>query len=191
MVEDQLARSIVEKILREQKLLSNKRVLVIAVGGWMQVLRFAYDTVRSNLALQTTKILIILDKDIESNVASFIRKEKIRFSISPNYLPVKSLEKYLLENLVLNVNKNLFRELNDYIFQGKSLDDIVKEYSIQIKNGKIKNDNNGKIFYSMLRTELSNICKIDDDLIAYVIEYLFNSNDNNIQELVKFLNQNI
>ena len=43
----------------------------------------------------------------------------------------------------------------------------------------------------MLRTELSNICKIDDDLIAYVIEYLFNSNDNNIQELVKFLNQNI
>ena len=157
----------------------------------MQVLRFAYDTVRSNLALQTTKILIILDKDIESNVASFIRKEKIRFSISPNYLPVKSLEKYLLENLVLNVNKNLFRELNDYIFQGKSLDDIVKEYSIQIKNGKIKNDNNGKIFYSMLRTELSNICKIDDDLIAYVIEYLFNSNDNNIQELVKFLNQNI
>lgn len=191
MVEDQLARSIVEKILREQKLLSNKRVLVIAVGGWMQVLRFAYDTIRSNLALQTTKILIILDKDIESNVASFIRKEKIRFSISPNYLPVKSLEKYLLENLVLNVNKNLFRELNDYIFQGKSLDDIVKEYSIQVKNGKIKNDNNGKIFYSMLRTELSNICKIDDDLIAYVIEYLFNSNDNNIQELVKFLNQNI
>ena len=47
MVEDDLAKTIVERILREKRLLSNKRVMVISVGGWMQVLQFAYDTIRS------------------------------------------------------------------------------------------------------------------------------------------------
>lgn len=83
MVEDDLARKIVEKILYQKHLLSNKRVLVIAVGGWMQVLRFAYDTIRSNLALSTTKILIILDRDIKNSVAGFMKKERIGFSNEP------------------------------------------------------------------------------------------------------------
>lgn len=82
MVEDDLAKTIVERILREKGLLSNKRVLVIAVGGWTQVLRFAYDTIRSNLALSTTKILIVLDRDIKDNVAGFMKNEKIGFSMN-------------------------------------------------------------------------------------------------------------
>lgn len=122
MVEDDLARIMVERILREKRLLSNKRVLVIAVGGWTQVLRFAYDTIRSNLALSTTKILIILDRDIKDSVPGFLRNEHIGFSIEPNYLPIKSLEKYLMDKLTKNIDTVLFRELNDYLFQGKSLD---------------------------------------------------------------------
>lgn len=53
---------------------TNKRILVIAVGGWTQVLRFAYDTIRSNLMLSTTKILIILDRDIKDDVPNFIKR---------------------------------------------------------------------------------------------------------------------
>ena len=127
MVEDDLAKKIVEKILCEKYLMSNKRVLVIAVGGWMQVLRFAYDTIRSNLALSTTKIIIVLDGDIEECVSGFIKKEKLGFSNQPNYLPIKSLEKYLLCNLVNNVDTVLFRTLNDYLFQSKSLDAIIND----------------------------------------------------------------
>ena len=61
MVEDVLAKSIIERIFAEKRLLNNKRVLVIAVGGWGEVLRFAYDTIRSNLTIRTTKILIVLE----------------------------------------------------------------------------------------------------------------------------------
>ena len=68
MVEDDLAKEIVEKILRKERILANKRILVISVGGWTQVIRFAYDSIRSNLALSTTKILIILDRDINGKV---------------------------------------------------------------------------------------------------------------------------
>ncbi len=189
MVEDDLAKTIVERILREKRLLSNKRVLVIAVGGWTQVLRFAYDTIRSNLALSTTKILMVLDRDIKGNVAGFMKNEKIGFSNEPSYLPIKSLEKYLLEKLIKNIDTKLFRELNDYLFQSKSLDEIVKEYYTNIKNGIFADGEriaNGKVLYEVLRHELQQIRKTDSDLIQIIVDYLFSTNNPEIRELSDF-----
>lgn len=194
MVEDELARAIVERILRQKRLLSNKRVLVIAVGGWTQVLRFAYDTIRSNLALSNTKILIVLDGDIKESVSGFLKKERISFSSEPNYLPIKSLEKYLLEKLVQNVDITLFRELNDYLFQGKSLDVIIKRYNTSVKNGeytdteKIKN---GKQLHEILLHELHQIRKDVGDLISIIVEYLFNTDNEEIKELTNFFEKQL
>lgn len=189
MVEDNLAKIIVERILFEQRLLSNKRVLVIAVGGWTQVLRFAYDTIRSNLALKTTKILIVLDRDIKNSVAGFIKKERMGFANEPYYLPIKSLEKYLLDKLTIDIDKGLFRELNDYLFQSKSLDDIVKEYAIKVKNGEYSDSeriSNGKVLYECLHHELHQIRKDDDDLSTIIVDYLFRINNKDINELTEF-----
>lgn len=189
MVEDDLAKKIVERILRDRRLLSNKRVLVISVGGWTQVLRFAYDTIKSNLALSTTKILIVLDRDIQDSVAGFMKKERIGFSNGPCYLPIKSLEKYLLEKLVKNVDTVLFRELNDYLFQGKSLDIIVKEYNTNVKNSvytDLEKIENGKMLYEVIRHELRQIRKTDTDLVAIIVDYLFNSENTEIKELSNF-----
>lgn len=189
LVEDDLAKKIVERILREKRLLSNKRVLVIAVGGWTQVLRFAYDTIRSNLALSTTKILIILDRDIKNCVPKFIKNEHIGFAIEPNYLPIKSLEKYLLDKLTKNIDTMLFRELNDYLFQGKSLDMIVKDYTIKVKNNQYKDTekiNNGKMLYEVLKHELYQIRKTDVELVAIIVDYLFGSRSSEVNELTLF-----
>lgn len=192
MVEDDLAKKIIDKILRDKRLLSNKRVLVISVGGWTQVLRFASDTIRSNLALSTTKILIVLDRDIKSQVSSFMRKEKIGFTNPPHYLPVKSLEKFLLDKLINNVDTALFRELNDYLFQQKSLDVITKKYAIDVKNSvytdldKIKN---GKTLYGVLKNELEQIRKTESDLVTIIVDYLFSSNNPEINELTTFFEE--
>lgn len=194
LVEDDLAKNIIERILREKRLLSNKRVLVIAVGGWTQVLRFAYDTIRSNLALSTTKILIILDKDIKNDVPNFMKKEHIGFTIEPQYLPIKSLEKYLLSSLVKNVDRSLFRTLNDYLFQGKSLDEIIKSYDMNVKNGIVTDEErikNGKILYDMLRHELKQIRKSDTDLIELIIDHLFGNGGDDIKELSVFLEKQL
>ena len=190
MVEDDLAKVIVERILRERRLLSNKRVLVIAVGGWPQVIRFAYETIRSNLTLSTTRILIVLDRDIKDSANSFMKNERIGFSTPPNYLPIKSLEKYLLERLVQNVDTQLFRELNDYLFQAKSLHSIVSEYYTKVKNGIYQDKErigNGKILYEELRQELKHIRKTDADLISIIVDYLFSTNNSEINELASFL----
>lgn len=190
MVEDDLAKQVVEKILSKKRLLSNKRVLVIAVGGWTQVLRFAYDTIRSNLMLKSTKVIIILDRDVKDEVPDFMKKQRINFSVKPDYLPIKSIEKYLLSNLITKVNHELFRELNDYIFQGKSLNDIIQDYSTKVKNGIIKDEDkikNGKALYELIRHELQQIRKSENDLIQHIVEYLFEKSNKEIQELTDFL----
>ena len=194
MVEDDLARRVVEEILSKKNLLGNKRVLVIAVGGWHQVLRFAYDTIRSNLMLKTTKVIIILDRDIKNEVPTFLKNQHINFSIKPNYLPIKSVEKYLLENLVQKVNHDLFRDLNDYIFQGKSLNDIIKKYTVEVNNGDINDAEkikNGKALYDIISHELRQIRKTDDDLIQRLVDYLFSNSNSEIEELIVFLEQEL
>lgn len=189
MVEDDLAKKIVEKILYQKNLLSNKRVLVIAVGGWTQVLRFAYDTIRSNLALSTTKILIILDRDIKTEVPGFLKNERMGFTNLPNYLPIKSLEKYLLDKLTKNVDFVLFRKLNDYLFQGKSLDEIMKIYNNNVRNGIYTDSEkitNGKMLYELLKHELQQIRKMEEDLVQIVVDHLFENSNSEIDELVQF-----
>lgn len=194
MVEDELSRQIVEKILRQKQLLSNKRALVIAVGGWTQVLRFAYDTIRSNLMLKTTKVIIILDRDIKELVPKFLKEQRINFATQPNYLPIQSLEKYLLHNLTKQIDQSLFRELNDYVFQGKSLDDIINTYNKNVKTNvykDIEKINNGKILYDCLRHELEQIRKNEDDLIQIIVDYLFKNNNKEIKGLSTFLEQEL
>ncbi len=192
MVEDELARRMVDTILDNNNLRSNKRIMAIAVGGWHQVLRFTYDTIRSNLMLRTTKILIVLDRDIEHDVPKFMKKEKINFSTQPHYLPIKSLEKYLLENLVVNVDHTLFRDLSDYVFQMKSLSSIVSEYDKSVKNGTINDEEeikNGKALYDLIKHELRQMRKSEDDLIQRVVNYLFSQNNSEIKELTTFFKE--
>lgn len=194
MVEDELAKKVVDRILREKRLLSNKRILVIAVGGWTQVLRFAYETIRSNLTLSTTKILIVLDRDIEKEVQPFLRKEHIDFANKPHYLPIKSLEKFLLYNLVQKVDISLHRELNDYLFQGKSLDAIVQNYVKNERNNVYKDSDsvkNGKAFFGELRHELQQIRKDENELVTVVVDYLFQENSLELQKLVHFFEENL
>ncbi len=192
LVEDNLAKKIVDKILLKERLLDNKRVLVIAVGGWHQVLRFASDTIRSNLAERPTNILIVLDRDIKGEVPSFMKNERIGFNGILDYLPIKSLEKFLLDKLIDNLDETLFRDLNNYIFQNRSLDSIIEEYNTGVKNKDFKNleeIKNGKILYRMLHKELERIRKNDSELVEFIVDYLFNNVALNpeIKELSTFL----
>lgn len=118
-----------------------------------------------------------------------MKNERIGFSTPPNYLPIKSLEKYLLEKLVQNVDIQLFRELNDYVFQAKSLDSLIGEYCTKVKNNIYQDKErigNGKMLYEQLHQELKHIRKTDEDLISIIVDYLFSTNSPEINELVNF-----
>lgn len=190
LVEDVLAKKIVDRVLVDKRLLSNKRVLVQPIGGWHQVLRYAYDIINTHMVSPITKVRVILDRDIKSMVPSFIRKEKIGFEKEPAYLPIKSVEKYLLENLINDVNKALFKELNDYVFVSKSIDLIIDEYLRNIKSQPPKDPDSlstGKSFYNSLVSELKKSSRTESDLIECIVNYLFTSKSEGINELCNYL----
>lgn len=185
LVEDDLAREIIRRILRKECLLNNRLVHVLPCGGYSNVIDLADDVVRNNLLGKKASICIILDLDIKTNAENYITNNGIANNIPLNYLPIESLEKYLRKKLVKNVDHVLFRRLNDYIFQQKSLTDIINDY---VHNNNADNDNNGKILYKLIDSELRERRKDRNELIEMIVEYLFEKNDNMIKKTTSFLN---
>lgn len=185
LVEDDLAREIIRRILRKECLLNNRFVHVLPCGGYSNVIDLADDVVRNNLLGKKASICIILDLDIKTNAENYITNNGIANNIPLNYLPIESLEKYLRKKLVKNVDHVLFRRLNDYIFQQKSLTDIINDY---VHNNNADNDNNGKILYKLIDSELRERRKDRNELIEMIVEYLFEKNDNMIKKTTSFLN---
>lgn len=77
LVEDDLARSIVHNILKDYSLLNNKLVCVLPCGGWQNVLRLANDILQSNLLGSKSKIIVILDGDVQQEVDPFLLQNNI------------------------------------------------------------------------------------------------------------------
>ena len=184
LVEDDLAKAIVDRILRQEKLLSNRLVHVLPCGGYMNVLDLAHDVLTHNLLGKKTAISIVLDGDVSEKVDKYIAKKDIANNIPLNYLPIQSLEKFIRNKLYLNVDHGFFRQLNDYIFHVRSLDSIIDEY--KQKYNLIKDDD-GKKLFSMIDSELRARRVERSELITMVVDYLFDNNDIGLQKLTHFL----
>lgn len=184
LVEDDLARSIVNQILRKYSLLGNRLVHVLPAGGYQNVIDLGNEVVNSNLVGKIAKIIIILDGDVKEETNKYISRNQIRNNIPIDFLPIESLEKYFKKNLVDSVNKELFHFLNDYIFQQKSLSEITQEYQ---NSGDYQNDPNGKKFYKRIDNELRQRNKTRIEIIELVVDFLMRENGKNIQTVVEFL----
>lgn len=188
LVEDDLARDILTKILRKEKLLNSRLVHVLPCGGFRNVIKLADDVTRNNLLGKRAAISIVVDKDVKQEAIEYKRKNNLANSCNMNFLPIESLEKFLRKSLVLAVDSKLFKRLNDYVFQQKSLHDIVAEYK---KMQEFNSDKAGKAFYSLLDTELRNRRTDRHELIEIIIEYLFEENVQSIRELTTFLHDEL
>lgn len=188
LVEDDLAKAIIDKLLRDKKLLNSKLVHVLPCGGFRNVLDLAHDAVSHNLLGKKTSIAIVLDGDIKSDALKHIEDKNIANNIPLNFLPIESLEKYLKNKLCTNVDHALFRNLNDYVFHGKSLRNIIAEYE---KSPSFNNDKDGKKLFNILDLELRERRISRSDLISITIDYIFNNQDANINRLVTFLKKQL
>lgn len=185
LVEDDLAKAIIDRILRKEKLLNNRLVHVLPCGGYNNVLDLANDVIKHNLLGKRASISIVLDGDIKERAESYRQKKNIAVNIPLNYLPIESLEKYLKKYLVQKVDHILFRRLNDYIFLNKSLSDITNEYSRTYD--VINNDKDGKKFFGMIDDELRERRVERSELVEMIVDYLFEKNDDNLKKLISFL----
>ena len=188
LVEDDVAKNIVDRILYEKDLLKNIRIKVLPTGGWTNTIVMAYDVISSVILLKNTKLALVLDRDIKEQVPDFMHKHKQYQYLKPDFLPLSSLEKYLKEKLVLNVDNQLYSKLDNYIFQKRPLGAILNNYKSEIS---IDEDVDGKKLYGFLLNELRSMKKDRDALVEIIVKYLMDSNKEMVDALTDYLKKKI
>lgn len=81
LVEDDLAREIIRRILKKECLLSNRLVHVLPCGGYTNVIDLVNDVVRNNLLGKKSSICVILDLDVQEKAANYMAKNDISNNI--------------------------------------------------------------------------------------------------------------
>lgn len=181
LTEDLLAKSIIDKILLQNRLTDGRLVHIVPVGGWENVLTLHRELLRWNVLGLGKQIMSILDGDIKDDVPNDYK------DIKKLFLPIKSIEKYLYEVAVEDKNPALKRVLNDKYFTMHSLDTLVMEHHKRYPSQPKQPD---KKFYFGLKkdfesrgiSEESFINNLVDDLLENVD---FSSLTTNIRSLLE------
>lgn len=168
LVEDVLAKILVEKVLETKGLSESKLVHVVPAGGWRNVLALQRDLLRGNVLGLGREVVSILDGDVLSeanNEFSGLRKL---------FLPIKSIEKFLYSLVIEGKNPSLKKIINDKYFQLDSLDALAAEHNAKYQGKKV--DQPDKKLYFRLRKNLESrgidelmfVQKLSDDIMAAV-----------------------
>jgi energy-coupling factor transporter ATP-binding protein EcfA2 len=188
LVEDDLAREIVKRLLKLNSLWGNKLIYILPCGGFSNVIELGQEVVASNLVGKTSYISIVLDADIKTQAENYISKNGISNNIPLNFLPIASLEKYLRAKLFDSVDHKLFRLLNDFVFHQVSLNEIIDEY--RSSNDHVK-DANGKKLYERIDKELRARNKSRVEIIEMVVEYLIANDTTSVKKITTFLKKQL
>lgn len=188
LVEDDLAREIIKRLLKQNSLWGNKLIYILPCGGYSNVIDLGQEVVSSNLVGKTSNISIILDADIKLQAENYIANNGISNNIPLNYLPIESLEKYLKSKLFDNVDHKLFRHLNDFVFHQVSLNQIIDEY--RSSNEYVK-DSNGKKLYERIDKELRARNKTRAEIVEMVVDYLTTNDRVSIDKITAFLRKQL
>lgn len=181
LVEDNLTKNVIEKILFKDNLKSGKLVHIVPVGGWQNVLELHKELLRWNVLGLGRQIISVLDGDIKSEVKSDYK------DVRKLFLPIKSVEKYLYKVIIDEPDGKIIRILNDKYFTLKSIETLVKEYKQKYPTLPPNPD---KKFYFKLKKDLegrmiseeyfiNNFC---DDLMSNVD---FSKFTENIKKVLK------
>lgn len=188
LVEDDLAKSIVEHLLQREKLRESRTVFTLPTGGWRNVIEMANEVVTFNLFGNLSSIGIILDGDVKSEVSGYIKNHNFVQNVKIGFLPVNSLEKYLKKKLYTDVDTDLYERLDNYIFQRNSLSILSHKYESEYDVSK---DKDGKNFYKILEKELSEILVDRSILVNKIVEYLFEKEPNSLNDTISYLKQQL
>ncbi|MFA9176792.1 ATP-dependent endonuclease [Klebsiella variicola] len=152
LVEDKLAKAYVEHIIRNK--LSRKNVLyqVLFVGGFKEVINFHMQAKRLRIG-GAKEIINILDGDIRKEAMSYLKNNKI--SLKCNFLPIKSIEKFIYEEVYDKNDRNLIFEIENAFFRVKGMRQIIAEYRRSLRQDSDEKElKKGKVFWKFLLREL-------------------------------------
>ncbi len=176
LVEDILAKYILENVVDENALYKSKLINILPSGGWENVLRMQDDICKSNLAGVGTKVLSVLDGDVKSDFEKLYKQKGLYTNLIINFLPIQSLEKYLHEKIIVNKDSDFFKEIGDRFFKVKPLKEVVDSFSKKTDD---------KAFYKYLIKSLNEQGVDENVFVPKVCEMIYRKED--MSKLLAFL----
>ena len=171
LVEDELAKAVVERMIRYNRMCSSRLWHVVPSGDWAQTLKLQNDMQKSGLLGVGKRVISVLDGDIKSDGDKKAQELKITLF---TYLPIKSVEKYLSKKIITENDVSFIKLIGDKYFTQRSLSDIINDYR---RNYTIDNDRNGKKLYKMLCSNLAQVGITNDRFIQYLCDDICESED--------------
>lgn len=168
LVEDELAKAIVERVLIENNLSESKLCCVLPAGGCTQMLSLHHDMVTYNTLGVGKHVISIFDGDAKQEIC----KKKEYSNLPKCFLPIPSFEKYLKMKLVDNPDKAFIKLIGDKYFTTRSLPDIVSDYRNDERT-RNTNDNDGKNLYRILLANLERAGMCKERFILFVSEDIY------------------
>lgn len=147
LVEDDLAKFIVEKVIREENLSSSRMIKVLPCGGWEKTLELQLEMQSSLMLGQGCKTISILDGDIEEQYNVKYLQGSREATLRKIFLPIHSVEKFLKKKLIDEPCVVFAKKLGDRFFIARSIEDIINDYTTNPKTGS---DNSGKGLFRVL-----------------------------------------
>ncbi|WES87503.1 ATP-dependent nuclease [Dickeya fangzhongdai] len=152
LVEDRLAKAYVEHIIRSKLSRNNALYQVLFIGGFKEVINFHLQAKRLRIG-GAKEIINILDGDIKKEALSYLRNNKI--SLKCNFLPIKSVEKFIYEEVYESNNRSLISEIENAFFRVKGMRQIIADYRRSLReNSDEKELKKGKVFWKFLLQEV-------------------------------------
>ncbi|WP_422354039.1 ATP-dependent nuclease [Roseivirga pacifica] len=172
LVEDHLARTIIEWIQRRHDLNSSKLIHILPSGGWENTLSLHSDILDSELLGFGKSVISVLDGDIEQEYNSKYKDKGKMKALNVSFLPIPSIEKFLLDKLILNLDLKFFRHFGDSFFKKKSLDQVITDFN---KANKGKND--GKALFGTLVQEATSVNRVEEEFVTMISNYIVETED--------------
>ena len=165
LVEDELAKTLVEKVIRDHNLTKSKLCCVLPAGGYNQMLKLHHDMVTYNTLGVGKRIISICDGDVKE----LVLKNEMFQHFPKCFLPIPSIEKYLRKKLITESDRVFIKHIGDKYFTNRSLNEIIKDYQNDPRT-KVNNDSSGKVLYRVLSCNLLEIGVKEDDFIKYLCD---------------------
>ncbi|MDE8035107.1 ATP-binding protein [Actinobacillus equuli subsp. equuli] len=187
LVEDILAKNIIEHIINILGIKQNRLIYVLPTGGWINTLALYKDICLSKIAGEKCKIIAILDGDVKQEYEEKFSEDTF-FKNSDNsnkqilsFLPIQSMEKYLKNTLIDNPNDSLIRNIGNSFFIIRSIDDILQDYKQNYDK-----DNNGKKLFSLLKSCYRDTGQLED-IFVYELCRLITDEIPSMDELKQYI----
>ena len=166
LVEDVLSEIVVRKLIQDFRVKNNLLVNVIPVGAWNNTLAFQKRAIEQNAFGRDRFIFSIIDGYVESEVNAAGQYKSLR----KLFLPIKSIEKYLLEKLIETPDVSFIRIVGNKYFTMEPLDSVLKHCRA---DEKITSDKTGKELFSKLCVELEKVRLGKEEFVKSLCEDIF------------------